>query len=637
VRRLLSVIPALLATVWLAVFALVRMPLLAEIGPEQATRALRAARESLIAGTDVGALDALAAPQAGLPVVLSLYDAGAPVARGIGRGDTLGAALRQAIDQLRSTEIDAAVLERGRLKLDRVQGRGGLSSSVVPLFALGAVPGRDGIAVVERGREVLLTSDDLIRARLWSGYQPLPFMEFQLGLDVPKAVRVLARELGEGSRWLPRKLYRFRAEEYLERLPATRASQPALRIIAGHAPGPEVSREALMDGARAGGAFLLEHLSADGRFDYEYYTLEDSRVTAGYSIPRHAGATTFLAQLYALDHDPPLRAATERALQALEGMQPAGCGRRIWPRICVGEDTDRIVDLGSAALSLVAATEYQRTTGDRRFLRFALGLAEFVLWMQKPDGDYCHLFDTQTGERDEKTQLLYYSGEAAYGLARLLALSDELHDEPTQDRAAQLDPALLARAATGLDKSLQYLTDGAYASFTSKFYVGEDHWTCMALDAGWEHLPAEHRERYARFCDEFSRFLRRSQLRPGESLVETQPQLAGGYGITSLLAPHTTPVGSRSETTISMWRIARKRGLPPDDRRVREPREQVLDGMRFLLARQFRPELELGGDHLLRNPAAARGGLPMSDVERHVRIDFIQHSCSAMLRALEML
>jgi hypothetical protein len=291
----------------------------------------------------------------------------------------------------------------------------------------------------------------------------------------------------------------------------------------------------------------------------------------------------------------------------------------------VGEDTDRVVDLGSSALSIVAATEYQRSTGDRRFLRFAVGLTEFVLWMQKPDGDYCHLFDTQTGERDEKTQLLYYSGEAAYGLARLLMLPDGP------------DAALVARAEAALDRSLQYLTDGAYASFTSKFYVGEDHWTCMALDAGWEHLPVEHRERYARFCDEFSRFLRRSQMRPGESLVEAQPQLAGAYGITSLLAPHTTPVGSRSETTISMWRVARKRGLPPDDARVREPREQVLDGMRFLLARQFRPELELGGDHLLRNPAAARGGLPMSDVERHVRIDFIQHSCSAMLRALEML
>jgi hypothetical protein len=254
------------------------------------------------------------------------------------------------------------------------------------------------------------------------------------------------------------------------------------------------------------------------------------------------------------------------------------------------------------------------------------GLAEFLLSMQKPDGDYCHIFQLATLTADRKTQLLYYSGEAAYALARLLALH---HTD---------DAAFNARAATALDRGLDYLTDGAYASFTSHFYVGEDHWTCMAVDTGWEFLPPQHREKYARFCDEFSRFLRRSQMRPGESLTEAQPQLTGGYGITALLAPHTTPVGSRSETIISMWHIAKKRGLPDDDARVNGPREQVLDGMRFLLDRQIRPDRDgAGGDYLTRDPEASRGGLPMSDVERHVRIDFIQHSCSAMLRAVEML
>ena len=36
------------------------------------------------------------------------------------------------------------------------------------------------------------------------------------------------------------------------------------------------------------------------------------------------------------------------------------------------------------------------------------------------------------------------------------------------------------------------------------------------------------------------------------------------------------------------------------------------------------------------NPDAARGGFLMSDVKRYIRVDFVQHSCSAMLRAIPL-
>jgi hypothetical protein len=54
--------------------------------------------------------------------------------------------------------------------------------------------------------------------------------------------------------------------------------------------------------------------------------------------------------------------------------------------------------------------------------------------------------------------------------------------------------------------------------------------------------------------------------------------------------------------------------------------------MRFLLARQINDD----SAWLMPNPGAARGGLLMSDVNRYVRIDFVQHGCSAMLRAADL-
>ena len=54
--------------------------------------------------------------------------------------------------------------------------------------------------------------------------------------------------------------------------------------------------------------------------------------------------------------------------------------------------------------------------------------------------------------------------------------------------------------------------------------------------------------------------------------------------------------------------------------------------MQFLLDHQIRDD----NAWLMANPEAARGGFLMSDVKRYVRVDFVQHSCSAMLRAIPL-
>ncbi len=614
IRRLAGAVALASLLIALAIHAIVRMPLLAPIGDAAASSALAYARAALEQRSTPTLLGERS-EQAGLPVILTLYDRGVPVVRGEGHGRTFGAALTDAVTKL--GVLDPLVLRRGRLKLDRIIGRGYLSSTVLPLLALGMVPARDGVGGEAQGKAVYFTVDDLLRRGLASGYQPLPVLEFALGLDVRRAVRALTDALELPGRGPPERLFRFRAEEYIE--PAGEQRSAALPIIGGTPPGPPVSKDAFAAAARAGGDYLLRHLDASGHFDYEYYTVEDSRPMGdGYSVPRHAGAASFLSQLYALDRDPRVRAGAERALDALAQMRPEGCDGE---RICVGEARDTTVDIGSSALSIVAAAEYVRTTGDHRYDAFTRGLTEFVLSMQKASGDFCHLYQPRTKTRDEQTQLLYYSGEAAYGLAKLLALG-----------AAKDDPQT-TRVAGALDHALEYLCETSYDNLAGQFYVGEDHWTCMALDAGWDYLAPARRERYARFCDGFGDFLRRSQFRAGEALVRAQPQLEGAYGMIAALAPHATPVGSRSETTISIWRIARRRGLPELDWRVAHPREQVLDGMRFLLAHQIRDD----SAYLMPNPEAARGGFLQSDVDRYIRIDFIQHGCSALLRAIEML
>lgn len=504
-----------------------------------------------------------------------------------------------------------------RLKGDVVVARAPVFAGVAPLFALSLVPGLDGIAVDVGTREAFLLPDDLLRADALAGQTPLSAMDFQLGAKREVIDALLAAQLGldeSAFARAPKKYFRFRTDSFVES--ADRAT--VLAVVRGNTPGPRLSAAALRDGAIAGGRYLLRHLYDDGRFGYEYTPATDTDEAYGldYSLPRHAGATYFLAQVYGLTHDHAFADGARRALAFLAARQPDGCSHPA--RSCVANPDLRGADLGAAAMALLAVGEFERATGDRGLIGWARRLAGFLLFMQKPSGDFCHLYNPASDTRDETTRLLYFSGEAAFALAKLAAL------------VGPSDPGY-ARWVAALDGALDYLTDKQYANLAGQFYFGEDHWTCMAADAGWDALPPAHREKYARFCDRFAAFLRRTQFTPRDSVARAQPDFVGSYGFSPFLPPHATPVGSRTETTISTYDMQRRRGRADGDE-GRAALEQIRLGLQFLLDHQIRDD----NAYLMANPDAARGGFLMSDVKRYIRVDFVQHSCSAMLRAIAL-
>src|SRR5262249_4984561 len=105
-----------------------------------------------------------------------------------------------------------------------------------------------------------------------------------------------------------------------------------------------------------------------------------------------------------------------------------------------------------------------------------------------------------------------------------------------------------------------------------------------------------------------------------------QPDLVGAYGFTPLSPPHVTPAGSRSEAILATLRMATRRGRRAEVERLAAA---LRDTLRFLLARQIRPD----GAWLMPSPAEVDGGFVMSDVSSQIRIDYLQHIGSALLRA----
>jgi hypothetical protein len=191
-------------------------------------------------------------------------------------------------------------------------------------------------------------------------------------------------------------------------------------------------------------------------------------------------------------------------------------------------------------------------------------------------------------------------GEAALALVRM----HTAFGEPRYIRAAE--------------RALDWLV-GWYDFFGGGFFYGEEHWTCIAAEAAW---PTLRDDRYREFCDGYADFLRRQQLRAED--FPDQADLAGTYGVSPFIVPNNTPVGSRSEAMISAYLLDEHHGM-----RSEPLRQQILRSMRYALRQQVRPE----GDYWIAPSARATGAIPSSSIDPNVRIDYVQHVGSAMLRS----
>ena len=566
------------------------------------------------------------------PLSVTLFLDGRRVARADGSGATIAEATRAAAAALAGhaeiTGLAAADRARARLKVDLVVARGELGGSrwlfdwlafeglgeLVPLN-----PGLDGIGVTlhvagAAPREIVVAPDDLVESNLLTKRQPISVIpDWSLGLDRDLADAMLARRAARppgGWGAATRHYWRFRADSFVERPLAERGDGPPLPLERGLPPGPEVSAASLRAGALAGARYLVAQIAPSGRYVYERHLASgrasDPSVPGPYSIPRHAGTTYFLAEAYRITGEEFLREPIERAFGHLQELilaggcvRPGADGARM---ACVIDRGDVTAALGSTALTVVALVEYQRATKDTRYLELARDLTAWILFMQRPDGSFAHQYDVASGVRDEKTQLFYYSGEAALALARMHLVTGD------------------ARYADAAERALDWLVDW-YDFFLGGFLYGEEHWTCIAAEA---LFPARTKVKYRQFCDGYGAFLRAQQPEPGDH--PDQDDLAGAYGLTPFVMPYNTPAGSRTEAMISAYLLGRHQGAP--DERIRE---QILAALHYVLRQQIRPESDWNVPL-----AVGQGAVPASPIERNVRIDFVQHVCSAMIRAVEL-
>ncbi|HEU5055401.1 MAG TPA: hypothetical protein VFU21_02695 [Kofleriaceae bacterium] len=549
------------------------------------------------------------------PVVVNVWRLGKRVARVEGRGERIADAVLDAGGRLVEAMAPEPIEVRAtcRIQVDVVSGRGPIALDVPALSLFALSGGLEGLGVETAGdEEHLLLPDELIREKLLHARNPVGFIpDFNLGLNRERADKLLAGTMDKAS-WkaLDKRYFRFKSDSFVEG--PDRKGAP-LQLTRGTVPGPELGAVALRDAAVAGGRYLVAHLAENGRYIYETNLATgrgtDPRRPRPYSLPRHAGTTYFLAELYRHTGEEFLREPIERAFRHFADLVAEGGCSGTTPSgarfACVHQKEDRYAGLGSTALAVVALVEYRRATGEATYDDMARAMTEWILSMQRPDGSFAHRYDVKAAVVDHETQLLYYSGEAALALARMHAVygGDRYRD--------------------AAERALDWLI-GWYDFFAGGFFYGEDHWTCIAAEAAW---PALRHDRYREFCDGYGEFLRRQQLAEGDFAEETD-DLAGLYGVTPFVVPNNTPVGSRTEAMLSSYLLDRHHG------RDNQPlREQILRSMRFALRQQVRPD----GDFAWPAAGLPLGAVTASPTSPVVRIDYVQHICSAMIRTAAIL
>jgi len=551
-------------------------------------------------------------------LVATVWLDGRPVARVEGEGSGIGTAIDSAAAQLREypqlTSIVASTRSRARIQVDIVTGTaplGGVDAYGVPGVGemLAINPGLEGIGGTEDGKHAMLLPHELVASKVLAAKRPSNQMpDFAMGIDLKRIGTLLAQRAGLPVAVDPDELYRFRTDAFVEPPEMMRGLFP-LQLYRGNTVAPKLSAASLRTAALSGGRFLVAHLAPNGRYIYEH-DLGTGRQTdpvrsSSYSMPRHAGTTYFLAELYRITKEPWLREPIERAFKHLADLLAQGnCATKLADGTeidCVLDKTEKVAQLGSTALAVVALAEYQRATGDKRYLPLATKFTAFLLYMQRDDGSFRHLYDPFKKQRDDKTELLYYSGESALALARMHLVTG--------------DP----RYAKATEKALEWLVDW-YDFFMGGFFYGEEHWTCIASEAAW-HAGVRN-PKYMDFCHGYGKFLRGQQPQAGE--YPDQDDFVGAYNFTSFVPPYNTPAGSRTEAMISSYLLGRHHKSPDADVRA-----QIALAMQYTLGQQIRWD----NDFAVIGPGL--GGVPATPIDRNVRIDFVQHVCSAMIRASE--
>lgn len=469
--------------------------------------------------------------------------------------------------------------------------------SFAPLsFVLALVPGREGVMAELGDKIAVATTDDLLAAQAYDHATTIIDPSLGVGTHRATVLHLLATDLGVSP-------------DEVERAARVRRVRFERKVVgegrAQRITGATLDRAHVTSAVHDAAAYLARGVDSDGRYRYLVDAVTNKTIS-GYNWPRHAGTTYFLAQAAAVTDDATIRFACLRAAARLRDDMMRDCGAHR----CIAEDAE--ADVGSSALALIAFSEIVRTGADASYRPAVVELARFLRSQQRPDGELMHLFDRAKGAPVD-VQYLYFTGEAALGLARAHRITGDPEDLKAASRA------------------LGRLSGQGWSFFGSRYYFSEEHWTCQAMSDLWERAPDPQA---LAFCLRWHEYQRKLQHADDDSPFDAE----GSFGFGPLVTPRVTPASSRGEAAAAALEVMRRdpdAGSVSADEHARTL-ARLDDELRRAIAFVMRSQLRPGPRHLFASPEDVSGAIPGSAVDLQLRIDYAQHAGSMMVRWLQM-
>jgi hypothetical protein len=437
----------------------------------------------------------------------------------------------------------------------------------------------------------VLPSEILFDHRFESGKHPK--------LADEKLLEAIRARVGSGASPSDEVYYRFRTRAVVES--AARDKALALtRSAIDRAPG--TTPDELVAAVRLGADYLCRVMDENGRYAYMVHPA-DAHPDASYGILRHAGTTFALFEAYGETKTPLYLEKGERALGYLEkkfisSQSPEGALAYV-----LDTNDEEQQKVGGAGLALLAFTEHARASGKKDKLATMRSLARFIVSAQYPDGRFRANRDVEREGKAPpgpalKKELIYYVGEAIFGLMRLWSIDPDDKWLEAAKRAA--DWCIETRDVTTTDATQEH-----------------DHWLSYAL---MELYKVTKKPSYVEHAFKIARAILLKQFDKNAPA----PDFVGAFYAE---AP-STPASTRLEAFGAD--IATARAAGKDDAWLMGP---ALAMARFTRAQQ----LDADAVYFARDPARVVGGVRESLFVYDIRIDYVQHAMSAWLHLARLL
>jgi len=370
------------------------------------------------------------------------------------------------------------------------------------------------------------------------------------------------------------------------------------------------SGDKLSNSIKLSAEYIDNFSKPNGMFDYEVNILTGNVSDRNYNILRHSGTIYALANYYLEYKNSKSLKTLEQATHYLKSccIKPVEDKNDIlgvWSFKSINKSMRyNQLKLGGTGLGLVALLSMEKIkpgTTDADTLR---KLGNFILFLQKEEGNFYSKYNPFTVGRDDSWTSLYYPGEAALGLVMLY----EYDPQPKWFNHAL--------------KVLTYLSE----SRKNERNVPPDHWALLATAKIIEISDKQNLPIPTELIIGHGKQVVNGIIAGIPAYKETNPK----FGCLTRDC-RTTPTSTRLEGLISFYKV-----LGPQDYEIKKTISKVSrNGIDFLIRAQVKDGIYKGAmpQGLLGNFNQLKRNTGKQAI---VRIDYVQHALSAFLEFQEV-